>query len=410
MRIVLLRTSILFCFQWIALYPVLGQVSYSEFQAESDPGRKAGIGLELWNYYLRNDLDSLKILGVELMLFAAEEGHPFSKAVGQQALGSYLIRHGEIKKGLYHLNEAKNYYTQREDYDQVSIAYNELGNARFLQGKYHESIKMYLSSLKYGSMAPDVTNAFNAKIGLGKAYVAGGDTAVGIQTIIEYKDKAAQHRKFESVADAYAYLGEVEMERNLTLSKDYYEKSIVFSQKSNSLVHLSHAYNNSAILFFNLGLNDSSLIYFQKALEIRLKMKHFKAVAESYYNLGYYYQALDNLQDALKYFEMSARVARENGMKGDERDALLEVKVICEQLRLYRLGEVEDRIAQLEKSIELEASDDKEIIEYAEKVIRETQMKGDQKINEDKGSALFWWLIGAAIALTGLLWFLKKRT
>lgn len=410
MKITLRQTGLIVCTVFAVLLQVRAQVSYAEFQTEEDPGRKAGLGLELWNYYLRNDFDSLKILGVELMLYAAEKQHPFSKAVGQHALGSYLIRRGELEKGLFHLNEAKNYYTRREDYDQISLAYNELGNARYLQGKYHEAIKMYLSSLKFGGMAPDHTNAFNAKIGLGKAYVASGDTLVGIQSIIEYKDKAAQNRKFESVADAYAFLGEVEMDRNPRLSKSYYEKSVIFSVKSKSQVHLSHAYNNSAILFFNLGQNDSSLFYFQKALDIRLKMKHAKAIAESYYNLGYFYRELGEPNEALKYFDQSVQIAKANGLRGDERDALLEVKDICTELRLYRLDEVLDRIKALEKELQLKETDDKEIIEYAEKVIRESKMKEEQVRSESGGGMLLWWLLGAGIVLTLIIWLFRKKS
>lgn len=386
------------------------QLSYSEFHAESDPSRKAASGLELWNYYLRNDLDSLKILGVELLLFAAEEGHPFCKAVGHHVLGSYLIRRGEIKKGLYHLNEAKNYYTRREDYDQLTIAYNEMGNARYLEGKYHEAIKMYLSSLKYGGLAPDLTSAFSAKIGLGKAYIASGDTVVGLKTIHEYKDQVLNFRKFESAADAYAYLGEVEMDRNTTLSQEYFKKSVIYSVKSKSLAHLSHAYNNTAILFFNLGATDSSVHYFQKALDIRLKMDHKKAVVESYYNFGFLYKELGELKKALGYFEKSAELARVNGYKGDQRDALLEAKSICEELNLYRLQEIVDEITRLEKEMELDQSDDKEIIDYAEKVIRESKMNEDQPADKGKGNGnLIWWLLGGGLLLILLFWFFKKR-
>jgi len=386
------------------------QHTYSSYQAEENMARKASAGLYLWNQYLRNDLDSLKILGVDLLLAAAEEGDAFAKAVGEQALGSYQIRSGNLEKGIFHLQEARRFYMKREDYDQLTVTYNELGNARFLQGKYHEAIKMYLSSLRFGALAPDPTSAFSAKIGLGKAYVAIGDTAVGLKTIENYKEQAAQVRKFESVADAYAYMGEVEMERNAALSKEYYEKSIIFSIKSKSKAHLSHAYNNKAIVLFNLGDLDSSLFYFNKALELRKTLKHHKGIVESYYNLASFYQEQGKLQMALKYYELSTKEAREFGFNGDESDALLEIKGIAEKLKLKRYDEVVRRLKFLEEEMENERSTDQEIIAYAEKTIRETHLKSDTHEEEEASSSVLWSIGGAMLLMGLLLWRVRRRS
>lgn len=386
------------------------QHTYSSYQAEENSTRKASAGLHLWNLYLRNDLDSLKILGVDLLLTAAEDGDVFMKAVGEQALGSYQIRSGNLEKGIFHLQEARRFYMKREDYDQLTVTYNELGNARFLQGKYQEAIKMYLSSLRFGALAPDPTAAFSAKIGLGKAYVALGDTAVGLKTIEDYKEQAAQVRKFESVADAYAYMGEVEMERNVMLSKEYYEKSIIFSVMSKSKAHLSHGYNNKAIVLFNLGDLDSSLFYFQKALDLRKSLKHRKGIVESYYNLAFFYQEQGKLEMALKYYELSSREARKNGFNGDERDALLEIKAIAEKLKLKRYDEVVARLKFLEVEMESTRSTDEEIIAYAEKVIQEAQLKSEKPV-ENGTSSMVVWLIGGALLLMGLLlWRVRRKS
>lgn len=389
---------------------IQAQHTYSSYQAEKNISRKASAGLFLWNLYLRNNLDSLKILGVDLLLVAAEEGDAFTKAVGEQALGSYQIRSGNLEQGIFHLQEARRFYMKREDYDQLTIAYNELGNARFLQGKYQEAIKMYLSSLRFGELAPDPTAAFSAKIGLGKAYVAMGDTAVGLKTIENYKDQAALMRKFESVADAYAYMGEVEMERNIALSKEYYEKSIIFSVKSNSKAHLSHAYNNKAIVFFNLGDLDSSLFYFNQALELRKKLKHKKGIIESYYNLAFFYQEQGKLEMALKYYELSAKEARKNGFNGDERDALLEVKAIAEKLKLKRYDEVVSRLKALEVEMEKSRSTDDEIIAYAEKVIREADLKPEKRVEDEKSYSIVWLVGGAMLLMGGLLWRVRRKS
>ncbi len=390
--------------------PVGAQHTYASFQHEEDIVKKAEAGLYLWNEYLRNDLDSLKIMAVELMLAAAEEKNAFAKAVGESSLGSYQIRTGEIEQGIEHLNSSRRFFSKREDYDQLSINYNELGNAYYLLGKYHDAIKMYLSSLRYGALAPDPTSAFNAKIGLGRSYCATGDTAVAVHTILKYKDEAAKFRKFEAVADAYAYLGEVEMERNPDLSREYYEKSILFSGKSNSRAHLSHAYNNMAILHFNLGELDSSLFYFEKALSIRKKINHQKGLIESYYNIGYYYKETRDYHNAYINFSKSMDFAKKNGFSGDEYDALMEMKELCETLGFKKeFAEIETRMGELDKELEKKKSADKDIIAYAEKTIREAGVLTDNPVDSKDSSSMYLWILGGALVLLLTIGWLRRR-
>lgn len=385
------------------------QPGYAEFLNEKDIVRKSSMGLELWNEYLRNDLDSLKIMSVDMLLASSETGNAFAKAVGEHALGSYLIRVGETEKGIEHLNEARRYFTKKEDYDELSIIYNELGNGRFLQGKYHEAIKMYLSSLRYGALAPDPTSAFNAKIGLGKSYCAIGDTVVGIKTVLEYKNQAVNFRKFEAAADAYGYLAEVEYERNIDLAKEYYTKSTLFAAKSNSKAHLSHAWNNMAILYFDLGMQDSSLMYFKKSLELRQSINHQKGIVESYNNLGYFYMALEDFPAAIGYYDQCVALARESGFPGDEHDALSDLLGILKKTGSDRVKAVEARIAEIEKTLENKRSSDKEIIAYAEQISKNAKIEEDGVVESGSSKGLIWWLAGGLAVLGLLVLRVRKR-
>ncbi len=389
---------------------VFGQKTYADFHNETDINKKAEIGYFLWNEYLRNDLDSLKIMAVELLLSAAEEGSTFARAVGNTSLGSYLIRNGEMEVGIRHLEDSKKYFEQKEDYTLLSEAYNELGNGHYLSGEYQDAIKSYLASLRYGSLSPDLTAAFNGKLGLGRAYCAVGDTIVGLLTVEKYKDEAVKHMKFESAADAYAYMGMIEIERgDFDASRRYYEKSIVYSGKSDSKAHLSHAYNNKAILHFNLGENDSSLLYFEKSLKLRERIKHHKGIIESYYNLGFYHLETGDFHNAYIYFNKSAKLAKEQKFKGDEKDALQELMGLCNQLEYKEEAErIEQRLDELTAFMEKKKNDDSEIIAYAQKVIAEAEMKEEEDEETEEQSFSYIWLLGI-LALIPVLYAARKR-
>ena len=389
---------------------VIGQQSYADFHHEEDITKKAEIGYYLWNEYLRNDLDSLKVMSVELLLSAAEEKSTFARAIGNSGLGSYLIRNGEIEVGIRHIEESKKYFEQKEDYTILSENYNELGNAHYLAGEYEKAIKSYLASLRYGGLSPDLTAAFSGKLGLGRSYCAIGDTAVGLFTVEKYKDESIKHMKFESAADAYAFMGMIEMDRgNMDLSREYYEKSIVFSGKSKSKSHLSHAYNNKAILHFNLGEADSSLMYFEKSLRLRERIGHHKGIIESNYNVGFFHLEMGDFHNAYIHFNKSAKLARERNFRGDESDALQELLGICNELDYISESErIEKRLDELTTYLENKKSEDQEIIAYAQKVIKEAEMSDEEEVVEE-GSSLYMWIIGIVVVIVGFFLFRMKR-
>ncbi|MDX2359855.1 MAG: tetratricopeptide repeat protein [Crocinitomicaceae bacterium] len=387
------------------------QCSFQEFSNEQDIDKKSEMCIYLTNEYLRGDLDSLKIISVELLISAAEAKSAFGKAIGYKCLASYQIRTGEIETGLEHFLDAKEYFERKQDPQLLSEIYNEIGNAHYLLGEYNDAIKAYLKSLEYGKTSPDKTDAFNGKNGLGKSYCALGDTAVGVYTMAEYKNESIKASKFEAAADAYAYLGQIEMERgNILLAKEYYGKSVLFSRRSDSKVHLSHALNNQAILQFNLGDMDSSLYYFEESLRLREQLSNYKGIVESYYNLGFFYAATSDFHNGYINYNRSAEIAHDNNFIGDELDALNELIAICEELGYKEEQEnYEARALVLSKHIEKKNTADKDIVAYAEGIIESVAVEDKQIESEEEESNSFIWILLGGVALILLAVVLKRR-
>ena len=382
-------------------FGVFGQYTYTDLLEEKDNTQKAEIGLHLLNEYRRNDFDSLKYLAVHLLLNGAGKNEEFTQAVGFRTIGAYYIKKGKIKEGIANLNRAKDYFEEKGDLVLLSETMIEIGNAYFLEGNYKESIKRLVESMKIGKKSSDKTLAFAAKITLGQAYCALGDTAVGVFSILQYKDLALEHKRYESVANAYATLGMIEFDRNnLDLSKEYYEQSLEYSGKSDSKVILSHAYNNKAILHFNLGEMDSSLMYFEMGLRLREKLNQTKGIVESYFNIASFYQATGDYDNALYYFNQSVELAKKNKFNVDEVDALSEMISIYTKLNNPKeIERIEKRIAHLKQFISERESIDDEILEYAEEVMFGQHREKQKKDFEEKGNSYIWLLVAGIIVL-----------
>jgi len=281
------------------------------------------MGLELWNYFNRANLDSLKIAAVDLLLLASEEEHEFARAVGTRMLGSYLYQSGKIEQGLDYLNMARSYFEKKEDYVITSEIWNEIGHAYYLQGSHSKAKKAYLNSIRYGEKSTDATAAFNAKLGLGRAFIAEGDTNAGMTELHSYKQKSLESEKYEAAADVFAFMAMIEGQRgDSLLSQEYFDRSLSFSKRSGSKVHLAHSFANRGIRAFNAGNPDSSLYYFKKSLELRLEMKSMRPILEAYYNLGAFYFEVDSLEQSIKQFEIGREFSEKYEFWIDLKDFL----------------------------------------------------------------------------------------
>ena len=176
---------ILGCF--LVSFTANSQSAYEKFQEQSDLNIKSELGMELLHYYVRFNLDSLKIAAIDLLLDASEHEHEFARAVGTRMLGSYLCKTGNQKQGLEYLTVAKDYFEKKEDYVIVSEIYNAMGHAHLRDGAYTKAKEAYNQSLRMGEQSNDATAAFNAKLGLGRAYINTGDTTTGMTIWHQYK-------------------------------------------------------------------------------------------------------------------------------------------------------------------------------------------------------------------------------
>lgn len=344
----------------IAFQQVSAQADYSDFHAETDLNSKSAIALELWNYYLSNNIDSLKIVGAELLHEAISYDHDFGKAVAYRIVGEYEIWNGQHDTGTGHIQTAARHFISCGNYLLYSECLVSIGNSFFLQGDLEDAQKAYMVALEAGNYSGDRTAWFAAELNLSKVYAAQGDTLKAIEFAEHFKNEALRLDKNEAVSNAYGFLADLmpaELKSEKKLS--YLNKSVMYAQRCGSVNQLSHAWNNLAIHYFYSDHKDSAAIYFQKSLSQRKASANSKLICESYLNLANYYLTEGQVSLVKVYADSSLSLALTSELNTDAEDALelkceeLEDEYACEELRVLRseINELQSRDSEILKSL-----------------------------------------------------------
>ena len=278
------------------------QVDYQSFVAEKDVTLKAEFALDLWNYYLSNNLDSLKIIGTELLHDASEANNGFADAVAYRIIGEYKIWNGAHQNGREHLKRSARFFLSMENYLLYSECLVSLGNSYFMEGDADDAERAFLYALDAGKKSGDQSAWFAAELNLAKLYAARGDTAKAISLGMHFKNEALRLSRFEATSNAYGFLYNMTTNDSL-LRREYLQKSIEYARKSNALNQFSHALNNAAIeQFYNSNI-DSAEVLFKKALTIRRKSNNHRLVCEGLSNLAQLYFEIGEYAKARDYID-----------------------------------------------------------------------------------------------------------
>ncbi|MCR9172934.1 MAG: hypothetical protein NXI10_10595 [bacterium] len=390
---------------------IYSQDAYKKFQDQRDLNIKSEMGMELLHYYVRFNLDSLKIAAIDLLLDASEHKHDFARAVGTRMLGSYLCKAGNQKQGLEYLTIAKDYFEKKEDYVIVSEICNAMGHAHLREGAYKKAKEMYNLSLRMGEQSNDATAAFNAKLGLGRTYLQLGDTTTAMTILHQYKLASVENEKYEAAADVYALMAQIEGDRkNIGLSQEYYGQSIYYSKRSNSKSHLAHSYANEGIRKFMKEDYDSSLYFFEKSLELRLELKAVRPILEAYYNLGFFYTERDSLQRGVEHYEIGRKLAEKHKMWADLKDFLVELIAIYDKRDNAVLKSVYvRRMKEVEEIIEARTNAREELPNGIDLDFTAKEVASGINIQEKKGGSGALFILCAVVALVALFIFLERK-
>ena len=327
--------------------------SFKAFKSTNSIDEKTQRALELWEYYLRNDVDSLQILATELA--KTKNRNSFSLAVSKRIFGCFQVRKGQIKDGIKLLKESKNYFLSIGDMQLLCEELNELGIAYFLQGDLETAAFYFKSSLTTGAQSPKETDAILAEVNLAKVFIAKKDFAQANAILNHYIFTAKELKKWEAVANAYSVLADVQLNLgNYSKAKIYCEKQLRFAKKGNALNLKINALNNKALIFFFEGKPTAALSLFKQILSIRKKQNIPSKIYDAYYNLASFYVD-ENPDLASQYMDSCQLEARKREYLQLELEALQFKRDELKQLNLSKeITSLENAIKTLNQTNEKE--------------------------------------------------------
>lgn len=380
------------------------QVEYNDFLAEEKVSRQSEIGSNLIERYRVDDLDSLKIISIDLIEIGKRNRNEYCLAKGFFGYGVYNVLTGSVEAGVSSLKKALEYFRSKEDWSMVSQIFKDIGNGYLVEGEYYNAIELFKTSIDFGGLSNEPTDKFNGEIGLAECYLSLGDTVKGYSLLLSFKKKAVENYRFEAASIAAARLSTLEQDSDhLNESMVYLKESIQLGSKLKSKLQKSNCITNKAILYFNMGKVDSSLICFNQALKMKSELNRPKQISEAYFNLSSYYILIGNLEEAEIMILKSIEIAKINGFLVEEYDGVeLLLYINKERNEDSKILKSERILKEISDQLEKNKKIDNNLITYVSDIKTEKLKQGMIK----NRSSSYVWLI---LLFPLVLLFVKRR-
>lgn len=404
----LLNTSncILILF-YSTLFCSFGQ-NYKDFAATDNIDKKCRIAEKLALDYVVSDLDSLRMLGEELLRYSNKKYSKKGINTSYFLIGNYLIRTAKEQEGMVLLRKSKNYYLSIEDFDKVTEILNEIGNAYQYMGNYKEACKRYEKSLVYGELASDEHVKDMAKINLAQAQNALGKYDLAKENAEEYRDWVLKLGSLQSSSNAFAVLGSIELNRGKNKQAIYYfEQCYKFAVRAGDNAGKGHAYTNIGIVKYLQEQMDESERYFREALEFRKNVRNVSLICDAYLNYGGILFEREKYESAIHNYQKGLNLAREHKKYINEIELLEALKELYTDYDLERLGDINKALEIAEKNKSVQEENQKQIDEVLAGELRESdRIRKSGFVNESDKWPFY---AGAVILFIGFLFLAIRK-
>ena len=297
--------------------------NFAQFTEENNPKNKATIALELLKYYNRYHLDSLNILGIDLKKSNHLINDNYVKATYQRVFGMFDVRKGFMKEGLKLLKSSRSIFLNLGDDELICEAFNETGICYLLMNDFERAKNDFKASIKFGESCETNSFSYLATINLAQCYYENGNIDSAQLYTKGYIERAISENKFESAANAYSFLGQIQLDqKNIKQALICFEQQMKNAQKSSSPYILIRAKNNLAITKFYQGKKKIALQLFKEVLIDRKKQGFIAYICDAYLNMGEIYHELGENKKGLEYADSSLSLAKNHGLISHRIEAL----------------------------------------------------------------------------------------
>ncbi len=257
--------------------------------------------MDFWmlsNYYIDKNSDSVLFYDNQIYEVALKTKNDQYISGALYHMGDFYANNVNFQKGLELYFEALKVWERMHDTNNMSYAWERIGSIyNDLEETdlaiYYEK-KSYIVNRKFVINKPAWVVEIDNRIGYEYTLLQMPDSALPYFEEA-YNLKSKEHKGYDTGEYALTLwgLGKVNYQQgNLSIAMPYYKKSIEYAKNRTSDGYYTGglAFAGMGELFKAMGANDSSIIYYRKALEIELEPKHKLTI---YRNLAELYQNTD---------------------------------------------------------------------------------------------------------------------
>lgn len=242
-------------------------------------------------------------------IYNSSKTKELEKATSSFQLGKSYYLQSNLTDALNWFEKASTHYEKLKDFDNYHITQGRIAMILDDQGEYQKAIEISTKSVNYFVEKKDSNKVVDLANNLALYYYHLGEVQRSIKLYNQTIAWAGSKRK-DVAAKCYNQLGNIWADDlgNEKKALEYYQKSLKMKLESGASVKsISFSYNNIGISYKNLGNIDSSMYYYQKALEYAKKTNEPQTqlnplinIANNYKRIGDYVNSINTYNEALK--------------------------------------------------------------------------------------------------------------
>lgn len=200
-----------------------------------------------------------------------------------------------------------------------AMAYVNLGNAFFYQGKMDSARKYANLSMERMDFLSEVDRKFEALQISGMIFVRMGELDAGRRYILQGWNLALAEKSLKNGAGFANLMGVSYLSQGAwDLATEWLTRALEGYRKSGDLGRAGAVLGNMGIIYESQGLIDDALAAFLEADSLYRSAGNEFSLATLNFNIGLIYQKLDEQADALKYLNVALETAQKTGQRREE--------------------------------------------------------------------------------------------
>jgi len=295
---------------------------YDRLTFQRDSLFASQLSRQIDSLFYSGQYDSCMLIIDKAIIFFDKLGLTRYKIDALTRRGAIYRINGKFSNAMADFGDVLEYYQRTGNTKGEASTLNHIGAIYRLRGDYPTALDYYFKALaNYQKInyLPGISSVLN-NIGVVHLYQKIYDKA------LEYYNKSLSIEETlksdEGIGTSYLNIGEVYRKKgDLQKAADYYLRALVYANRTNDLDGIGTIYNELAGINIENGSTDDVLKYLRLAYNTFLSTNSPQRLAECLINFGKYYQAIGNINQAIKHYSQAFELADKNKLLEIKSDA-----------------------------------------------------------------------------------------